>query len=86
MAKNDGLAEVTLLVFADKSLDVLCGRQSLKPPSFQVIINHFEGEPEIWDTFKTEQEAKEEAVLWNNGIWGEGFTYSAEWLRLQTKE
>ena len=86
MAKNDGLAEVTLLVFADKPLDVLCGRQSPKPHSFQVIINHFEGEPEIWDTFKTEQEAKEEAVLWNNGIWGEGFTYSAEWLRLQTKE
>jgi len=54
--------------------------------NWQVIINHFEGEPEIWDTFKTEQEAKEEAVLWNNGIWGEGFTYSAEWLRLQTKE
>ena len=53
---------------------------------WQVIINHFEGEPEIWDTFKTEEEAKEEAVLWNNGIWGEGFTYSAEWLRLQTKE
>ena len=53
---------------------------------WQVIINHFEGEPEIWDKFTTEQEAKEEAVLWNNGIWGEGFTYSAEWLRLQTKE
>ena len=53
---------------------------------WQVVINHFEGEPEIWDKFKTEQEAKEEAVLWNNGIWGEGFTYSAEWLRLQTKE
>ena len=53
---------------------------------WQVIINHFEGEPEIWDKFKTEQEAKEEVVLWNNGIWGEGFTYSAEWLRLQTNE
>ena len=53
---------------------------------WQVIINHFEGEPEIWDKFTTEQEAKEEVVLWNNGIWGEGFTYSAEWLRLQTKE
>ena len=51
-----------------------------------VIINHFEGEPEVWDKFDTEQEAKEEVVLWNNGIWGEGFTYSAEWLRLQTKE
>ena len=53
---------------------------------WQVVINHFEGEPEIWDKFDTEQEAKEEVVLWNNGIWGEGFTYSAEWLRLQTKE
>ena len=53
---------------------------------WQVIINHFEGEQEVWDKFDTEQEAKEEVVLWNNGIWGEGFTYSAEWLRLQTKE
>ena len=53
---------------------------------WQVIINHFEGEPEIWDKFTTEQEAKEEVVLWNNGIWGEGFTYSAEWLRLKAKE
>ena len=53
---------------------------------WQVVINHFEGEPEIWDKYTTEQEAKEEVVLWNNGIWGEGFTYSAEWLRLQTKE
>ena len=53
---------------------------------WQVIINHFEGEPEIWDKFKTEQEAKEEAVLWNEGMWGTGFTYSAEWLRLKAKE
>jgi len=53
---------------------------------WQVIINHFEGEPEIWDKFTTEQKAKEEVVLWNEGMWGTGFTYSAEWLRLQTKE
>ena len=53
---------------------------------WQVIINHFEGQPEIWDKYTTEQEAKEEVVLWNNGIWGEGFTYSAEWLRLKSKE
>ena len=53
---------------------------------WQVIINHFEGEPEVWDKFDTEQEAKEEVVLWNAGMWGNGFTYSAEWLRLQTKE
>ena len=37
---------------------------------WQVIINHFEGEPEIWDKFKTEQEAREEMVLWNTGNWG----------------
>ena len=53
---------------------------------WQVIINHFEGEPEIWDKFATEQEAKEEVVLWNEGMWGTGFTYSAEWLRLKVKE
>ena len=53
---------------------------------WQVIINHFEGQPEIWDKYTTEQEAKEEVVLWNNGIWGEGFTYYAEWLRLKAKE
>ena len=53
---------------------------------WQVIINHFEGEPEIWDKFTTEQEAKEEVVLWNEGRWGTGFTYSAEWLRLKGKE
>ena len=53
---------------------------------WQVVINHFEGEPEIWDKFETEQEAKEEMILWNTGRWGEGFTYSAEWLRLKAKE
>ena len=53
---------------------------------FQVIINHFEGEPEIWDTFKTEQEAKEEVFLWNNGLWGDGFTFSAEELRSRALE
>ena len=73
MAKNDGLAEVRDYRF-------------LEPFGFQVIINHFEGEPEIWDTFKTEQEAIEEVFKWNNGLWGEGFTYSAEWLRLKAKE
>ena len=35
---------------------------------WQVIINHFEGQPEIWDKYTTEQEAIEEVVLWNNGI------------------
>ena len=53
---------------------------------WQVIINHFEGEPEIWDKFKTEQEAKEEVFLWNNGLWGDGFTFSAEELRLRALE
>jgi len=53
---------------------------------WQVVINHFEGEPEIWDKFETEQEAREEMVLWNTGSWGEGFTYSAEWLKKQAEE
>ena len=53
---------------------------------WQVVINHFEGEPEIWDKFKTEQEAREEMVLWNTGSWGEGFTYSAEWFKKQVEE
>ena len=73
MAKNDGLAEVRDYRF-------------LEPFGFQVIINHFEGEPEIWDNFETEQEAREEMVLWNTGSWGEGFTYSAEWLKKQAEE
>ena len=73
MAKNDGLAEVRDYRF-------------LEPFGFQVIINHFEGEPEIWDTFKTEQEAKEEVFLWNNGLCGDGFTFSAEELRLRALE
>ena len=78
MAKNDGWAEVTLQVFDESN--------SLESIGFHVIINHIEGAPEIWDTFKTEQEAREEAVRWHSGIWGEGFTYSAEWLRKQAKE
>ena len=53
---------------------------------WQVVINHFEGEPEIWDKFKTEQEAREEMVLWNIGNWGEGFTYSAEWFKKHAEE
>jgi hypothetical protein len=59
LAKNNGWAEVTSCV---------------ESSGFLVVINHFEGKPEIWDTFKTEREAREEMVLWNNGIWGEGFT------------
>ena len=71
MAKNDGWAAIRITPDYE---------------NWQVIINHFEGEPEVWDSFQTKQEAKEEAVLWNEGMWGTGFTYSAEWLRLQTKE
>ena len=47
MAKNDGWAEVRDYCF-------------LEPFGFQVIINHYEGEPEIWDSFKTKEEAIEE--------------------------
>ena len=53
---------------------------------WQVIINHFKGQPEIWDSFSTEDEAIKETLLWNNGLWGEGFTLSAEGLRLQDKD
>jgi len=86
MSNNDGWAEVTLRVFNDKPLDVLCGRQSIEPLGFQVVINHFKGEPEVWDTFETEQEARKEAARWNAGIWGTGFTHSAEWLKKQAEE
>jgi hypothetical protein len=53
---------------------------------FQVIINHFTGAPEIWDKFSTEHRAVEETLLWNSGLWGEGFTLSAEGLRLKSKD
>tara|TARA_R110000823_G_C15635995_1_gene469262 strand:+ start:147 stop:368 length:222 start_codon:yes stop_codon:yes gene_type:complete len=53
---------------------------------WQVIINHFDGEPEIWDKFSTEHKAIEETLLWNSGLWGTGFTLSAEGLRLQDKD
>ena len=73
MAKNDGFAEVR-------------DHHFLEPFGFQVIINHFEEEPEIWDTFKSEEEAIEEVFKWNNGLWGEGFTHSAEELKRRAIE
>ena len=73
MAKNDGFAEVR-------------DHHFLEPFGFQVIINHFEGEPEIWDTFKSEEEAIEEVFKWNNGLWGAGFTHSAEELKRRAIE
>ena len=57
-----------------------------EPIGSQVVINHFEGDPEVWEVFSTEQEAKEEATLWNAGMWGKGFTYSAEWLKKHAEE
>ena len=71
MAKNDGLAEV---------------RVTSDYKNWQVIINHFEGEPEVWDEFQIKEEAQEEVFKWNNGLWGEGFTFSAEELRLRALE
>ena len=53
---------------------------------WQVIINHFEGEPEVWDEFQIKEEAQEEVFKWNNGLWGDGFTFSAEELRLRALE
>ena len=82
MAKNDGWAEVRENQYI---------KHYRKPTeqllvNWQVIINHFEGDPEIWAEFETEQKAREEMVLWNTGNWGEGFTYSAEWLKKQAEE
>ena len=54
--------------------------------NWQIIINHFEGEPEVWDEFQIKEEAQEEVFLWNNGLWGDGFTFSAEELRLRALE
>ena len=82
MSKNDGWAEVRENQHIKHYRKVT--EQLLI--NWQVVINHFEGEPEIWDKFETEQEAREEMVLWNTGSWGEGFTYSAEWLKKQTEE
>ena len=71
MAKNDGLAQI---------------RITPDYKNWQVIINHFEGEPEGWDEFQIKEEAQEEVFLWNNGLWGDGFTFSAEELRLRALE
>ena len=71
MAKNDRLAEV---------------RITPDYKNWQVIINHFEGEPEVWDVFEIKEEAQEEVFLWNNGLCGDGFTFSAEELRLRALE
>jgi len=78
MTKNNGQASVTQaeIRHLDNSMETI----------YSVIINHFDDPVEIWEQYSTEQEAREEAFLWNNGLWGEGFTYSAEWLRLNTKD
>ena len=73
MAKNDGFAEVR-------------DHHFLEPFGWQVIINHYEGEPEIWEIFKSKEEAIEEAFKWNNGLWGDGFTFSAEELKRRALE
>jgi len=75
MAEHDGQASVTRaeMRHSDNRVEKI----------YSVVINHFNDPVEIWEQYSTEQEAREEAFLWNNGIWGEGFTYSAEWLRLQ---
>jgi hypothetical protein len=99
MAKNDGWAEVheqKLASVINKYIKHRRGQVALDGGyrkdteqllvNWQVIINHFEDEPEIWDKFETEQEAREEMVLWNTGNFGEGFTYSAEWLKKQAEE
>ena len=38
---------------------------------YQMIINHYKGEPEIWDEYKTYDEARAERDRWYHGMLGE---------------
>jgi len=55
--KNDGFAEV--IDNRSSGLNIC------------VIINHYEGDPEIWDTFETLEDAIQEAETWNSGMLGD---------------
>ena len=55
--KNDGFAEV--IDNRPSGLNIC------------VIINHYEGYPEIWDTFDTLEDAIQEAKTWNSGMLGD---------------
>lgn len=61
--KHDGLAEVIPIRYIHQG-----------PPSgkgWLVVINHYEGEPEVWDEYIDEQKAIAEAEKWNSGLLGE---------------
>ena len=55
LMKNDGLAEV----------------KHTYHQGWLVIINHYEGTPEIWGKYIHEEEANQEAETWNSGRLGD---------------
>jgi|LULM01.1.fsa_nt_gb hypothetical protein len=61
--KHDGLAEVTPIRYIHQ------GPTSGK--GWLVVINHFEGEPEIWGEYIDEEQAVKEAERWNTGLLGD---------------
>jgi|GEM_PF-5041347 len=61
--KHDGLAEVIPIRYIHQ------GPASGK--GWLVVINHYEGEPEIWGEYINEDKAIEEAKKWNSGLLGE---------------
>ena len=64
MTKNDGWAEVREIRYIHQGPTSGVG--------WQVIINHFEGEPEIWShEFFDKESAQAEADKWNEGRLGE---------------
>ena len=38
---------------------------------YRVIINHYKGDPEIWDEYIIYDEARAERDRWNHGMLGE---------------
>lgn len=61
--KHDGLAEVIPIRYIHQ------GPASGK--GWLIVINHYEGEPEVWGEYINEDEAIEEAKKWNSGLLGE---------------
>ena len=53
--KNDGLAEV----------------KHTYHQGWLVMINHYEGAPEIWGKYINEEDAIQEAETWNSGMVGD---------------
>ena len=61
--KNDGWAEVMPINYIHQ------GPASGK--GWLVVINHYEGEPEVWNEYINEEKAIHEAESWNSGMLGD---------------